>query len=158
MKSKAYLSHFVVAWLATLGFSSQATAAPQGNGVASNNVDPGQFVQAGLMVTSMVDEYQVGDVWDRSSPVMKQVIPRDRFVSQSSKARANCGTSSNRIWVSINFMQVDKAAQNLPTGQYVSVKFQSDCSSGGNMIETVTFHGGQGQSQWALIGYVPQKT
>ncbi|WAC25233.1 DUF4019 domain-containing protein [Blastomonas sp. SL216] len=128
--------------------AAQSVAARKSNPA----LGPTDFLSAALNVVDSVDRYEMGDVWDRSSPIMKASVPRDRFVSNTAQKRASLGAVSSRNWISIGRIVVVDNKSPLPPGQYISVKLVTNGSSGVAMEEIISFHLDV-DGQWKLAGY-----
>lgn len=119
---------------------------------SSARLGPTEFLNAALGVVASIDRYEMGTIWDVSSPVMKASIPKDRFVSSTAQKRAALGGVVARDWTAIMRVVIDEKGGALPPGRYMSVRFRTSSRSGGAVEEVVSFHL-DADGQWKLAGY-----
>ena len=131
-----------------------ATLAPAmaGSDVAHAQAMPNTYVEAGMIVVSAIDRYEMAGVWEAASPVMKGSVPQERFIANIAQKRALLGAIRSREWLSV--MKLPVTAQNggLPPGQYVSVRFATTGANGRTMEEVISFRLDD-DAQWRLVGY-----
>ncbi|WP_338445560.1 DUF4019 domain-containing protein [Pelagerythrobacter marensis] len=149
---------FVAACCAALppGLAAQGRDGPSAQAgspaAAPAQLGPSDFLNAALHIVAAVDRYEMGEIWDKSSPIMKASIPRDRFVGNTAQQRAMLGAVSNREWRAIMRVVLDTGDGPLPPGRYMSVRFATAGQSGITMEEVVSFHL-DADGQWKLAGY-----
>ncbi|AKM08173.1 DUF4019 domain-containing protein [Pelagerythrobacter marensis] len=119
---------------------------------------PSEFLNAALHIVAAVDRYEMGDIWDKSSPIMQASIARDRFVGNTAQQRAMLGAVSNREWRAIMRVVISPSDNGpLPPGRYMSIRFATAGQSGITMEEVVSFHLDT-DGQWKLAGYTINRT
>jgi len=140
---------------ATATSAQPPSSSPAANPARVAPLGPSSFLDAALGVVGAVDRYEMAIVWDASSPVMKESVPKDRFIANVAQRRAVLGSIRTRDWVSVMRVPVAKASGSLPAGQYMSVRFATVGQSGSAMEEVVSFSL-DSDGQWRLAGYTIQ--
>lgn len=147
-----YIGLFVLlslgTWCSLPTIAVAQTTAPS----AQAQLGPTDFLNAALNVVGSVDKFEMASIWDRSSPIMKASIPKDRFIASTSQNRALLGAISSRDWSAIMRVIITDKSGPLPPGRYMSIRFNTFGSSGTSMEEVVSFHL-DGDGQWKLAGY-----
>lgn len=134
-------------WYSQTGALAQAT-----NPSAQAQLGPTDFLNAALEVAGAVDRYEMASIWDRSSPVMKASIPKDRFITSTAQNRALLGAISSRNWSAIMRVIITDGSGPLPPGRYISIRFDVVGQGGKSMEEVISFHL-DADGQWKLAGY-----
>lgn len=144
------LAVFAAAAVLAPGGASAQAAKP---GVAAQpQLGPTDFLNAALVVIAAVDRYEMADIWDKSSPIMKASIPKDRFIANTAQNRAVLGAVSGRDWSAIMRVVIAEKNGPLPPGRYMSVRFNTAGQKGATMEEVVSFHLDT-DGLWKLAGY-----
>lgn len=138
-----------LAFAGPLPAAAQVSRPPAGTAA---KLGPTDFLNAALAVVSSIDRYEMGLIWDTSSPIMKAGIPKDRFVSNTAQKRAVLGGVAARDWTAIMRVVIDEKGGALPPGRYMSVRFRTSSRNGTSVDEVVSFHL-DGDGQWKLAGY-----
>lgn len=113
---------------------------------------PTDFLNAALSVVAAVDRYEMADIWDKSSPIMKTSIPKDRFIASTAQNRAALGAVGGRDWSAIMRVVIAEKNGPLPPGRYMSVRFNTAGQNGATMEEVISFHL-DADGLWKLAGY-----
>lgn len=102
-------------------------------------------------IVAMIDNGQVGQVWDEASDVAKKSVSRDQFVKTTEADRAKLGKVGSRKVEAVT-RSVSKGGK-LPAGMYVNVNFATQFASQAKPIrELISFHL-DGDKKWRLSGY-----
>lgn len=102
-------------------------------------------------IASMIDNGQIGQVWDQSSEVMKKAVPQDKFISATKTDRASMGTVTSRKVAEVT-RSLSKGGK-LPAGYYVNVNFATTFSKHTKPVrELVSFHL-DSDKKWRVSGY-----
>lgn len=139
-----------IAALAPTGAIAQA-ARPD-SVAAQAQLGPTDFLNAALFVVASVDRYEMADIWDKSSPIMKASISKDRFIANTAQNRAVLGAVSSRDWSAIMRVVIAEKNGPLPPGRYMSVRFNTAGQKGATMEEVISFHLDV-DGLWKLAGY-----
>lgn len=142
----------MAAGIACLPFDAWAQSAKPGAVASQPQLGPTDFLNAALFVVASVDRYEMADIWDKSSPIMKASIPKDRFIASTAQNRAILGAISGRDWSAIMRVVVAEKSDPLPPGRYMSVRFNTTGQKGATMEEVVSFHL-DADGLWKLAGY-----
>lgn len=103
-------------------------------------------------IVAMIDNGQIGQVWDQASDVAKQAISRDQFVKLTEADRARLGPVKSRKVAAIT-RTLSSGKGRLPAGEYVNVNYATQFDAAANPIrEKVSFHL-DGDRKWRLSGY-----
>lgn len=103
-------------------------------------------------IIAMIDNRQVGQVWDEASDVAKNAIPRDQFVKLTEADRARLGPVKSRK-VAIVTRTIASGRGKLPAGEYVNVNYATQFGNATTPVrEKVSFHL-DGDRKWRLSGY-----
>jgi hypothetical protein len=107
-------------------------------------------------VVAMIDNGQIGEVWDRASDVAKQSVTRDQFVKTTQADRAKLGKVSSRKVAGVT-RSISKGGK-LPAGMYVNVNFATRFGNDAKPIrELISFHL-DNDKKWRLSGYTVNAT
>ncbi|MGH8163233.1 MAG: DUF4019 domain-containing protein, partial [Rhodanobacteraceae bacterium] len=110
-----------------------------------------QTLQAAQRVVGLVDQGNVGQVWDEASNVAKQSVTRDVFVKEVGADRAKFGKLVSRKLAFING-NTSKGGQ-LPAGNYINVHYATQFANTKQpQRELVSFHL-DNDKVWRLSGY-----
>lgn len=103
-------------------------------------------------IVAMIDNGQVGQVWDQASEVAKKSVSRDQFVKATEADRAKLGKVTSRRVEGVT-RAVSNGKDKLPAGMYVNVNFATQFGSQAKPIrELVSFHL-DSDKKWRLSGY-----
>lgn len=103
-------------------------------------------------ILAMIDNGQVGQVWDEASDVAKKAISRDQFVKLTEADRARLGPVKSRKAETVT-RTLSNGKGKLPAGEYVNVNYATQFGNAANPIrEKVSFHL-DGDRKWRLSGY-----
>ena len=139
-----------VSLLLALPVAVEAQTAQQAPAV----LGPTDFVMASMQVVATIDRFDMGSVWDRSSAVMRQRVPKDQFITTAAQARAQLGSIRSRDWTAVQRVQISQAGGQLPPGQYMTVRLRT-VGQNATKEEVVSFHL-DSDGQWRLAGYAMQ--
>ncbi|HEX7324854.1 MAG TPA: DUF4019 domain-containing protein [Rhodanobacteraceae bacterium] len=102
-------------------------------------------------ITAMIDNGQVGQVWDQASPVAKHVVTRADFVKAVDAERAKLGKVKSRKLLGVT-RSLSKGGK-LPEGLYVNVNYETQFTNAAKpQRELVSFHLDNDKT-WRLSGY-----
>lgn len=112
----------------------------------------GILVKYADQIVAMIDNGQVGQVWDQASEVAKKAAPRDRFVKATEAERGKLGTVKSRKVGKVT-RSVSKGGGKLPAGLYVNVNYTTQFSKQAKpALEKVSFHL-DSDRKWRVSGY-----
>ena len=107
-------------------------------------------------VVAMIDNGQIGQVWDQASDVAKQSVTRDQFVKTTEADRAKLGKMNSRKVAGVT-RSVSKGGK-LPAGMYVNVNFATQFGNDAKPTrELISFHL-DNDKKWRLSGYTVNAT
>ena len=107
-------------------------------------------------VVAMIDNGQIGQVWDQASDVAKQSVTRDQFVKTIEADRAKLGKMNSRKVASVT-RSVSRGGK-LPAGMYVNVNFATQFGNNTKPTrELISFHL-DNDKKWRLSGYTVNAT
>lgn len=110
------------------------------------------LVQYADRIIAMIDNGQVGQVWDQASDVAKKAISRDQFVKATDGDRSRLGAVKSRKLAAVT-RTISRGSGTLPAGEYVNVNYATQFNSQANPTrELVSFHL-DGDRKWRLSGY-----
>ena len=102
-------------------------------------------------VIAMIDNGQVGQVWDEASDVAKKSVSRDQFVKATEADRAKLGKVHSRKVEAVT-RSISQGGK-LPAGTYVNVNFATQFANEAKPVrELISFHL-DGDKKWRLSGY-----
>ncbi|WP_422059886.1 DUF4019 domain-containing protein [Sphingopyxis sp.] len=99
-----------------------------------------------------VDRYEIAEIWEKSSPIMKASVAKDQFIASVAQRRATLGGVTGRDWIAIMRVIISEKTAPLPPGRYISVRFRTTGQSGKSLEEVVSFHLDT-DGQWKMAGY-----
>jgi hypothetical protein len=103
-------------------------------------------------IIAMIDNGQVGQVWDQASDVAKKTISRDQFVRTTDADRARLGAVKSRKVAAVT-RTISRGNGKLPAGEYVNVNYATQFDNQAKPTrELVSFHL-VGDRKWRLSGY-----
>lgn len=103
-------------------------------------------------IIAMIDNGQVGQVWDQASDVAKKTISRDQFVKTTEADRSRLGSVKSRT-AAVVTRTISKGNGKLPAGEYVNVNYATQFTKQAKPThELVSFHL-DGDRKWRLSGY-----
>ena len=110
-----------------------------------------QMATASLQIAQMVDQNQIGQVWDNASTVAKQTNPRAEFVQMVGADRAKLGAVKTRQLGPIG--RVQSTGGKLPPGLYINVNYATQFANSGKPVrELISFHL-DSDNVWRIAGY-----
>lgn len=130
--------------------AAQAQHAP-----SAADIDPTSLVRNAMQVLAVVDQSQLGPLYDGASTAARRAVTRDDFVNNISRQRQALGVPSSRIWWSVT-RQVIPAGTDAPAGNYMSVRFATQFAGGRTVGELVSFRLDE-DGTWRLAGYAIQE-
>ncbi|MBN8736838.1 MAG: DUF4019 domain-containing protein [Xanthomonadales bacterium] len=148
--------------IGTFGITSaQETPAPAPQQPAARQLTPEQraaiqkqnqvLEKYAESIIAMIDNGQIGQVWDEASEVAKHSVGRDQFVKTIEGERSKLGKVGSRKLTTIN-RSLSKGGK-LPEGMYVNVNYATQFANQPKPIrELVSFHL-DGDKKWRLSGY-----
>lgn len=142
--------------------NAQQKAAPAQQRPAAQQLTPAQqaelqkqnaaMVKYAESIVAMIDNGQVGQVWDGASDVAKRSVSRDQFIKATEADRTRLGNVTSRKVEGVT-RAVSNGKEKLPAGVYVNVNFATQFSKEAKPIrELVSFHL-DGDKKWRLSGY-----
>lgn len=115
------------------------------------------LVKYGDQIVAMIDNGQIGQVWDQASEVAKKAISRDKFVKNVEADRARLGTMKSRKVARVT-RALAKGNGKLPAGLYVNVNYATQFSKQAKpILEKVSFHL-DGDRKWRVSGYTVEES
>lgn len=121
---------------------------------SAQDADPTNMVRGGLQVIQMVDQGQVGELWDGATPAAKKRVTRPEFIRQVGQSRSPLGAAQQRTWVAINRQTVANEDADL-AGQYVNVEYETRFANATNrVVRELTSFRLDRDGSWRLSGYV----
>ncbi len=110
------------------------------------------LVQYADRIIAMIDNGQIGQVWDQASDVAKKTISRDQFVKATEADRSRLGAVKSRK-VAVVTRTISRGTGKLPAGEYVNVNYATQFGNRAKPTrELVSFHL-DGDRKWRLSGY-----
>lgn len=121
-----------------------------------NTMGP-QLVKIATAVAQMVDQNELGAVWNNASTVAKNIVPRDAFIKQVSTDRTSVGPMKSRELGGVSSSVSDgssvKGEPATPAGTYINVIFATRFGTNAQPVrELVSFHLDADQN-WRVTGY-----
>lgn len=114
------------------------------------------LVQYAQSIVAMIDNGQIGQVWDQASDVAKKSVSRDQFVKATEADRAKLGKVTSRKVEGVT-RAMSNGKEKLPAGLYVNVNFATQFASQSKPTrELVSFHL-DADKKWRLSGYTVRK-
>ena len=111
-----------------------------------------EMSQAALRVMQLVDANRAGEVWDGSSAVMKQAVPKDAFVRQITTDRARLGAVSGRASPVVTRTQ-GRAGTPVPAGLYINVQSSTKFAAQQQPIRELVSFRLDDDKVWRVSGY-----
>jgi hypothetical protein len=147
--------------IGTFGVARAQKPAPSQQQSAAKQLTPEQraairkqnqvLVRYAESIVAMIDNGQVGQVWDQASQAAKQSVSRDQFVKATKADRAKLGKMKWRKLAAVTRSLLKGG--KLPAGYYVNVNFATRFDNQANPIrELVSFHLDRDR-KWRLSGY-----
>ena len=114
-------------------------------------------IQSALKVLSQLDTQQAAAALDGAAPLLKARGPAAELVQQLQAARQEVGPVAQRLWASVNRLQVapTAATAQLPEGIYGNVDFTTQLADGRVVAERISLRL-EADGAWRLVGYVPR--
>jgi len=110
------------------------------------------LVQYADRIIAMIDNGQVGEVWDQASDVAKKTISRDQFIKTTDADRARLGAVKSRKVAAVT-RTISKGNGKLPAGEYLNVNYATQFDNQAKPTrELVSFHL-DADRKWRLSGY-----
>ncbi|MER3547132.1 MAG: hypothetical protein C4338_05820 [Rhodanobacteraceae bacterium] len=103
-------------------------------------------------VAQLIDQGKISDVWDQASPVAKQAVTKDAFVSGVTAQRKQVGSLVSRKLAGVT-RTVSKGDQKLPAGYYINVIFASQFSNAKQPVRELVSYHYDSDKVWRLSGY-----
>ncbi len=103
-------------------------------------------------IAQLIDQGKIGDVWDQASPVAKQAVTKDAFVSGVTSQRKQVGTLVSRKLAGVT-RSVSKGDKQLPAGFYVNVIFASQFSNTKQPVRELVSYHYDTDKVWRVSGY-----
>jgi hypothetical protein len=103
-------------------------------------------------IIAIIDNGQVGEVWDQASDVAKKTISRDQFIKTTDADRARLGAVKSRKVAAVT-RTISKGNGKLPAGEYLNVNYATQFDNQAKPTrELVSFHL-DADRKWRLSGY-----
>jgi hypothetical protein len=128
--------------------SAPALTAQQKAQLAQQNQ---QMAQVSLQIARMVDNGQIGAVWDQASLVAKQTTSRADFINQINDDRARLGTAGDRKLSAITRTQ--SKGGKVPAGLYINVSYRTEFSKTKQPVRELMSYHLDTDRVWRLSGY-----
>ncbi|WP_426702304.1 DUF4019 domain-containing protein [Rhodanobacter sp. Col0626] len=110
-----------------------------------------QMAQNSLRIAQMVDQGQIGSVWDQASSVTKQTSKRADFVQQIGADRTKLGAPGTRKLAAITRTQ--SKGGPVPPGLYINVSYATQFAKVQKPVrELISFHLDTDRI-WRVAGY-----
>lgn len=110
-----------------------------------------QMAQASLRIAQMVDQGQLGQVWDQSSSVTKQITKRAEFVQRVGADRAQLGALGERKLQAIT--RTESKGGKVPAGLYININYATRFAKTQKPVrELISFHL-DSDKVWRVAGY-----
>jgi len=116
------------------------------------DVDIQRLGMAALRLVRVIEQGDIGALWDAASALVRASLSRDDFVASLTAQRRALGWGTERRWVAI---RIDRARErgSLPAGTYAMLEFSSRLGEGRSLYrERVTLRYEDG-GVWRLAGY-----
>lgn len=111
-----------------------------------------EMANAAQQVVQLIDANRIGDVWDLSTEVVKQLVPRDSFVQQVAADRAQLGAPTGRGQPVVSRTRLQDGG-NAPAGLYINIAFPARFANAPEPVrELVSFRLDDDQV-WRVSGY-----
>lgn len=111
-----------------------------------------EMTNAAQQVVQLIDGNRIGEVWDLSTNVVKQMLPRESFVQQVSSDRARLGAPTERGQAVVTRTQFREGGE-VPAGLYINIAFPTRFANNAEPVrELVSFRLDEDQV-WRVSGY-----
>jgi len=97
----------------------------------------------------LVDNQEYAQSWEIASDHLKTTIGKEEWVEKLAQVRGALGTVSERVKDDITYL---KATGDLPAGEYVVIRFNTNFNARRSAVETVTLHL-DAEGEWRVAGY-----
>lgn len=130
------------------------TAQPAAAGQLSSD----QFIQSAVAVGEMLYAGRIAEVYDGASPVMKHVVTRDAFISNTTARLSKVGKITDHQWLQVgrvHFQSTQPAAAGTtatPDGTYISIELLARTDAGKVVPEQISFRFDE-DGVWRLSGF-----
>lgn len=107
---------------------------------------------AAQQVIQLIDADRIGEVWDLSTEVVKQLVTREDFVQQIASDRNTLGAPTSRGEAVVSRTQFEAGGQ-VPQGIYINIAFPSQFANSQQPVrELVSFRLDEDRV-WRVSGY-----
>lgn len=132
---------------------TQAATAPELTPAQQTRIEKQntQMAAAALHIAQLVDQNQIGLVWDNASSVAKQANTRADFVQQVSADRAQLGALKSRQLTTITRTQSEGG--ELPPGLYISVNYTTQFANSRQPVRELISYRLDDDNVWRVAGY-----
>ncbi|MGY0634816.1 DUF4019 domain-containing protein [Luteimonas sp. A478] len=111
-----------------------------------------EMTNAAQQVVQLIDSNRLGEVWDLSTNVVKQMLPRESFVQQVGNDRAQLGAPTERGQAVVTRTQFQDGGE-VPAGLYINIAFPTRFANSAEPVrELVSFRLDEDQI-WRVSGY-----
>ena len=110
-----------------------------------------QMASASLQIARMVDQKQIGQVWDSASSVAKQTNTRAEFVQQVTADRAKMGALKSRKLTTIT--RVQSKGGKLPLGMYINIHYATQFANAKEPVRELISYHLDNDNAWRVAGY-----
>lgn len=111
-----------------------------------------EMTNAAQQVVQLIDSNRMGEVWDLSTNVVKQILPRESFVQQVGNDRAQLGAPTERGPAVVTRTQFQDGGE-VPAGLYINIAFPTRFANSAEPVrELVSFRLDEDQI-WRVSGY-----
>lgn len=133
--------------------STQATTAPELSPAQKAQLEKQntQMATAALQIAQMVDQNQIGPIWDNASSVAKQANTRADFVQQISADRAQLGALKSRQLTAIT--RTHSKGGELPPGLYISMNYTTQFANARQPVHELISYHLDADEVWRVAGY-----
>lgn len=116
------------------------------------DIAPNALRDAALTVAQAVDAGQAAQLWQSSSPAIRDSMPQQQFIASLTRVRQPFGRPEQRQWTSVAVRDVAQQG-SMKAGRYGSVDFSSTFTGNRRAHELVSFRLDE-DGQWRFVGYV----
>lgn len=97
----------------------------------------------------LVDNGEYAQSWEIASEHLKATIGKEEWIEKLTEVRSSLGSVDERFKDDVTYL---KATGDLPEGDYVVIRFDTNFSARRGGVETVTLHLGA-DGEWRVAGY-----
>lgn len=110
-----------------------------------------QMAEAAMQIIKMIDQNDIGTVWDQASNIARQASTRQDFIRQLTSDRATLGAPGSRTLAGIT--RTRSNGENIPAGFYVNISYATQFAKMDKPVrELVSYHLDDDRI-WRVAGY-----